>query len=116
MELLAVDHQTDEDSVVVYAKGEVDSTTADQLTAHLTAALELAATHPARLLIVDLQEVSFFGSAGLNAVLDCHEQGREAGTSVRLVANHGPVLQPIEVTELDQILDIYPTLSDALRR
>ena len=116
MELLAVDHQTDEDSVVVHAKGEVDSTTADQLTAHLTAALELAATHPARLLIVDLQEVSFFGSAGLNAVLDCHEQGREAGTSVRLVANHGPVLQPIEVTELDQILDIYPTLSDALRR
>jgi hypothetical protein len=33
-----------------------------------------------------------------------------------LVANHDNVLRPIEVTELDQILEVYPTLSDALQR
>jgi anti-sigma B factor antagonist len=116
MELLTVEHEAGTDAVVVRAKGDVDSGTVDELRLHLTAALELAATHPTRLLIVDLQPVTFFGSAGLNAVLDCHEQGRATGTSVRLVADdHGPVLQPIEVTELDRILDIYPTFTDALR-
>ncbi len=73
-------------------------------------------THPSRLVIVDLQPVNFFGSAGLNAVLDCHEAGAAAGTAVRLVADHPQVLQPIRVTELDRIFQVYPTLSDALQR
>jgi anti-sigma B factor antagonist len=115
MELLEVDHEAREDALIVSVKGDVDSSTVDQLIANLTDALDMAGAHPARLLIVDLQLVSFFGSAGLNAVLDCHEQGREGGTRVRLVANHGQVLQPIRVTELDRIFDIYPTLSDALQ-
>jgi anti-sigma B factor antagonist len=115
MEQLMVEHEAGTDAVVVRAKGDVDSSSVEDLRFHLTAALELAATHPTRLLIVDLQSVTFFGSAGLNAVLDCHEQGRATGSSVRLVADHGPVLQPIEVTELDRILDIYPTFTDALR-
>ena len=49
-------------------------------------------------------------------MLECHDHGKEAGTSVRLVADHDQVLRPIEVTELDRILDIYPTLSEALQR
>ena len=67
-----------------------------------------------RLLIVDLQGVTYFGSAGLNAVLDCHKQGLRAGTSVRLVADNGLVVRPIEVTNLDSLLELYPTLPDAL--
>ena len=114
--LLAVDHESREDAVLVRVKGEVDSSTVDELTPHLTAALQLAAKHPARLVIVDLQPVTFFGSAALNAVLDCHEGGKETGTSVRLVADNDHVLRPIQVTELDRILDVYPTLSDALQR
>ncbi len=95
-------------------QGEVDSSTVDELTPRLTDALRLAASHPSRLVVVDLQPVTFFGSAALNAVLDCHEDGREAGTSVRLVADHDQVLRPIQVTELDRVLEVYPTLSAAL--
>jgi anti-sigma B factor antagonist len=116
MEALAVQHEARERAVLVRVKGDVDSSTVDEVIAHLTAALKLAARHPARLVVVDLQSVSFFGSAALNAVLDCHEEGKTTGTSVRLVADHDHVLRPIEVTELDRILDIYPTLSDALQR
>ncbi len=116
MELLAVDHEAHEEAVVVRVKGDVDSSNVDQLTTHLTAALKLAATHPERLVIVDLQSVDFFGSAALNAMLECHDEGKEAGTSVRLVADHDQVLRPIQVTELDRILDISPTMSDALQR
>lgn len=116
MELLAVDHEARDDAVLVRVKGDVDSSTVDQLTPHLRAALQVAAKHPARLVIVDLQPVTFFGSAALNAVLDCHEGGAETGTTVRVVADHDAVLRPIQVTELDRILEVYPTLSDALQR
>jgi len=116
VELLAVEHEPHGDAVIVRVEGEVDSSTVDELIAHLTAALELAATHPARLVVVDLQSVDFFGSAALNAVLECHEEGTAAGTSVRLVADHDNVLRPIQVTELDRIFDIYPTLSGSLQR
>jgi anti-anti-sigma factor len=113
--MLAVDHEAREDAVLVRVEGEVDSSTVDELTPHLTAALQVAAKHPARLVIVDLQPVTFFGSAALNALLDCHEGGKETGTSVRLVADNDQVLRPIQVTELDRILEVYPTLSDALQ-
>ncbi len=102
--------------MVVRVKGDVDSSTVDELAAELTAALHLAAAHPSRLVVVDLESVDFFGSAALNAVLDCHEAGGQSGTSVRLVADHDHVLRPIQVTELDRVFDIYPTLAAALRR
>ena len=114
--LLVVEEEAHEDAVVVRVKGDVDSSTVDELTARLTAALQLAATHPSRTVVIDLQPVTFFGSAALNAMLECHEEGRDAGTAVRLVADHDQVLRPIQVTELDRIFNIYPTLSDALAR
>ncbi|OJZ73924.1 anti-anti-sigma factor [Mycobacterium paraffinicum] len=113
--MLAVEHEALDDAVVVRVKGGVDSSTVDEVTAHLNAALKLAEAHPARLVVVDLQAVDFFGSAALNAMLECHDGGKEAGTSVRLVADHDQVLRPIQVTELDRIFDIYPTLPEALQ-
>ncbi|OBK25819.1 anti-anti-sigma factor [Mycobacterium asiaticum] len=114
MGLLDVGQESGADAVVVWVKGDVDSSTVDRLATELNSALDVAATHPRRLLIVDLHAVNFLGSAGLNAVLDCHDAGKRAGTTVRLVADHPQVLQPIQVTELDRIFDIYATLSGAL--
>jgi anti-sigma B factor antagonist len=115
MEALVVDHEAREDAVVVRVQGDVDSITVAELSSHLAAALELAATHPARLVIVDLQPVTFFGSAGLNSVFDCREQGLAAGTSVRLVADNDFVIRPLEVTKLDRVFEIYPTVTDAIQ-
>jgi anti-anti-sigma factor len=114
MELLVVDSEIRPDSVLVHARGEVDSSTAGALRSQLDAALRQAKSQESRLLIVDLQGVTYFGSAGLNAVLDCHNQGFDAGISVRLVADNGLVVRPIEVTNLDSLLELYPTLPDAL--
>lgn len=97
------------------AKGEVDSGTVNKLVAQLDAGLQAAATHTAQLLIVDLQGLTYFGSAGLNAVLDCHRQGIEARTPVRLVADNNLVVRPIEVTNMDSVLELYPNLSAALQ-
>jgi anti-anti-sigma factor len=115
MDLLVVDYKVRPEAVVLQAKGEVDSSTAGELNSQLDAALQLTETHVSRLLIIDLQGVTYFGSAGLNAVLDCHQRAQQAGTSVRLVADNGLVVRPIEVTNLDSVLDLYPTLPDALQ-
>jgi anti-anti-sigma factor len=116
MKLLAVEHEAHDDAVIVRVKGDVDSSTVGELAAQLTNALELASAQPVRPVVIDLQAVGFFGSAALNAVLDCHEGGKAGGMSVRLVADHDQVLRPLQVTELDRVFDIYPTLSAALQR
>ena len=114
MESLVVDQEASEDAVLVRVQGDVDSITVGELSSQLSAALELAATHPARLLVIDLQPVTFFGSAGLNAIFDCRELGLAAGTSVRLVADNDYVLRPLEVTKLDDVFEVHRTLTDAL--
>jgi anti-anti-sigma factor len=114
MELLAVDSEVRPGAVLVHVKGEIDSSTAGELRSQLESALQQAGGHESRLLIVDLQGVTYFGSAGLNAVLDCHKHGLRAGISVRLVAENELVVRPIEVTNLDSLLDLYPSLPDAL--
>jgi anti-anti-sigma factor len=114
MELLVVDSELRPEAVVVRVEGEIDSSTASELRSQLESALQQAGGHESRLLIIDLEGVTYFGSAGLNAVLDCHKQGLRAGVSVRLVADNELVVRPIEVTNLDSLLDLYPSLPDAL--
>jgi anti-anti-sigma factor len=114
MELLVVGSEVRPEAVLVHATGEIDSSTAGELRSELDAALTQAAGHESRLLIIDLNGVTYFGSAGLNAVLDCHRQGLRKDTSVRLVAENDLVVRPIEVTNLDSLLDLYATLPEAL--
>jgi anti-anti-sigma factor len=101
-------------AVVVSAGGEVDSGTVYTFISHLDAALEAASNHPTRILVIELADVTYFGSAGLNAVLGCYERGRCDGVSVRLVATSAEVVRPIEVTKLDGVLRPYETVTDAL--
>jgi anti-anti-sigma factor len=112
--LLEVKQDVQDAAVVVSAGGEIDSGTVDTLVSHLDAALETAVSHPTRLLVLELGDVTYFGSAGLNAVLGCYERGLSDGVAVRLVASNAEVTLPIEVTKLDNVLRPYPTVTDAL--
>ena len=96
MELLVVDSEVRPEAVLVRATGEIDSSTAGQLRSQLQSALQQAGSQESRLLILDLRGVTYFGSAGLNAVLDCHKQGLQAGTAVRLVADWALAHLPLE--------------------
>ena len=113
--LLEVKQDIRDAAVIVSAGGEIDSGTVDALISHLDAALEAASDHPTRLLVLELGDVTYFGSAGLNAVLGCYERGLSDGVKVRLVASNAEVIMPIEVTKLDNVLKPYRTVTDALR-
>ena len=111
--LLEVNQDVRSAGGVVSARGEIDSGTVDTLISHLDTALETAGDHPARILVLELDDVTYFGSAGLNAVLGCYEKGRADGVSVRVVASNAEVIMPIEVTKLDDVLKPYQTVTDA---
>ncbi|MCT7661138.1 STAS domain-containing protein [Mycobacterium deserti] len=114
MALLEVSQDVRDSAVILSAAGEIDSSTIDHLRGQLDAAFEVASEHSARLLVVELGHVTYFGSAGLNSILDCHERGRADGVVVRLVASTAEVIRPIEVTKLDDVLRPYPTVADAV--
>ena len=101
-------------AVVVAVAGDIDTATVDALVRNLETALTVASDQSHKLLIVDLGDVTYFGSAGLNAVLGCYQLGTNSGVAVRLVANAAEVLRPLQVTQLDSVVRPYPTVSDAL--
>jgi anti-anti-sigma factor len=112
--LLEVKKDVREAGVIVSADGEIDSGTVETLVSHLDTALEEACGHPTRILVLEFGDVTYFGSAGLNAVLGCYEKGLADGVSVRIVASNAEVIMPIQVTKLDRLLKPYPTVMDAL--
>jgi anti-sigma B factor antagonist len=113
VELLEIVRDVRDVAVVVHAKGEVDTGTVEMLSAALDAAVIEGASHPARLLVVELNEVTYFGSAGLNALLNCSEKARAEAVTVCVVATNSEVIRPIEVTKLDGVLPLYATLAQA---
>lgn len=116
MQPLEVEHDVRGNAVVVRVKGDVDSLTVDALNSHLAKARGSAVCHPSRLVVIDLSEVTYFGSAALNAVLSCHEDGAAEGTSVAIVADQPYVMQPIQITGLHRVLETHPTIEQALQR
>lgn len=114
MELLTIEQDVRDVAVVVRAGGEVDSGTVESLSEALGDAVSQAGTHSARLVIIDLDGVTYFGSAGLNALLNCSEKARAEGVAVRVVATSNEVLRPIEVTKIGAVLPPYRTLTEAL--
>jgi anti-sigma B factor antagonist len=68
--------------------------------------------------VIDLTETDFLASVGMAVLLRAHRQLHEAGPpsiGVRVVAAGRTVLRPLQMTRLDDELDIYPTLDEALR-
>lgn len=109
-------HRAGRDALVLRVVGEIDELTVDQLRAAVTDALEQVATQPAEVaLVLDLTAVGFLGSAGLQALVDATRAAQQRREPLRIVVDHNrPVIRPIEITGLDDMLALYTTLDQAL--
>ncbi|WP_170211982.1 STAS domain-containing protein [Saccharothrix australiensis] len=92
-----------DDVLVVSVAGEVDMDTAPRARAALQ--------HPAAV-VLDLDEVTFFGSAGIQLLVDAHAMVED----LAVVATRRPVLRPLEVTGLTEHLALCPSVDAALDR
>lgn len=86
-------------------EGEVDMSTAPQV---LDSVLCAAVAHDRHDIVVDLRDVGFMDSAGLDALVVADRRLRELDAHL-IVSNPSRTVQlMIEVTGLDEVLDVRP--------
>jgi anti-anti-sigma factor len=100
-----------ETAVVVSVSGDVDMHTAPAFEEELGHAVEDGL---ATALVVDLTDVTFIDSTGLNALVRAFERQRLAGSQLALVSDDSRVAMILEVARLDRVLKRYPTRAEAL--
>jgi len=102
------------DAVIVTVRGDVDGLTASRLD---TAVAEAFDRLDGRVLVIDLTGVTLLGSPGLRVLLESAEEAvRHRGMlPLRIVVDEArPVIRPIEIIGLDQILALYDSVDHAL--
>ena len=97
-------------AVVVALPTEIDMTNADRVGQQLGSAL----TPGVRTVIADMTATRFCDSSGISMLVQAHKQAAANGTELRLVVASPAVLRPLTLTGLDDLLAIYPSLSQAL--
>ena len=91
-----------EGQVVAHVAGELDAAAGPLLQQSLLDALRRAG----RLLTIELSGVTFFGSAGVTALVWVSQHPEAAGKHVRVVATSRIVTGPLELTGLLERLDV----------
>lgn len=91
--------------IIVNVHGEIDMFTAPQLRKSLLSCTDNPDTH----IVVDLSEVSFLGSTGLQLLIEALQQARSSGATLSLVSASRHVIRPLTLTGLDEVFDIYPS-------
>jgi anti-anti-sigma factor len=101
---------THQDGVAVVAVGgDVDVATVAALEASITDALAAKPTA----LVIDLSDVDFLASAGLQTLVATNEAVSKT-TAFAVVANGPATSRPIQLTGLDSVFSLYSTLAEAL--
>ncbi len=98
-------------AAVITVDGEIDIATAPRLREQLHASL----TRGTEVVVVDLLGVTFIDSTALGALIGGLRACRESGISLRLVIADPRILKVFEITGLDTVFSVMPTLEDAIR-
>ncbi|MFI1726464.1 STAS domain-containing protein [Streptomyces sp. NPDC020489] len=94
---------------VLTLAGEIDFANKDVLRQGLDSA---AATGPR--IVLDLQQVTFMDSSGLNVLIAAHQNATGAGGWLRLAGMPAAVQRTVQIVGLDSVIACYDTLPDAL--
>jgi anti-sigma B factor antagonist len=94
---------------VVSVGGEIDLSTAPAFEAVIAEALE----EDPPVLVIDLSEVTFMASVGLRILAATQEK---VGKSIQIavVADNAAATRPMQLTGLDNLISLYPTVDEAL--
>jgi anti-anti-sigma factor len=97
-------------AVVIALPAEIDMANADRVGQQLGSAF----TPGVRTVIADMTATRFCDSSGINVLVRAHRQAAANGTELRLAVPSTAVLRTLTLLGLDQLLLIYPSLSQAL--
>lgn len=115
-QLLSVRRSDRDGAVVLTVDGAIDGLTAPRL----RAAIQLAFDElDGRILVIDLTGVHFLGSPGLRALSETAAEAvqHRGHQPLRVVVDDTrPVIRPIEIVGLDDVLALYHDVDGALAR
>jgi anti-anti-sigma factor len=97
-------------AVVVALPAEIDMANADRVGQQLASVL----TPGVKTVIADMTATRFCDSSGINMLVRAHQQAAANGTELRLVVASTSVLRTLTLLGLDDLLAIYPSLSQVL--
>jgi anti-sigma B factor antagonist len=95
---------------VVSVAGDLDLATAPQLRDELAHASSEGATE----LVVDLLRVPFVDSVALGVLVEASKRTQARGGVFRVVCDDRRIARIVEITGLDRVLRLHPTLREAL--
>jgi anti-anti-sigma factor len=94
----SVERQPARDRIRIVVRGELDMETGPRLREELRAAEK----EGPQTLVLDLRDVSFFDSTGLELILDAEVRAREDGRTFVVLPGDG---EPLRVLELAEVAD-----------
>ena len=103
------------DAVALFVTGRIDHATADGFKAALQPHLTACATGGDRV-VLDLAAVEYISSVGLRVLMLASKQVKAQGGALA-VAHLQPVVREIfEISRFNLVLEVFPTLRDALAK
>ncbi|WP_018654443.1 STAS domain-containing protein [Actinomadura flavalba] len=98
-----------ESCTVVLVRGELDLVSRERFEASLLDALDAG-----RPLVVDMRDVTFCDSTGLNAVIVANRRATERAVPLALISLTPRVRRVFHITAVDQYIPVHETLADAI--
>jgi anti-anti-sigma factor len=95
---------------VVHVSGEIDMTSRDAVERVLTRAVDGLP----EVVVVDLSDVTFFGSSGLQMLAEARVHAAANQVPLRLVASSRRVLRPLEITGMTMAFRVYGSVAEAV--
>lgn len=97
-------------AVVVTLPAEIDMASAGRVSRQLGAAFAPGV----KTVIADMTATRFCDSSGISVLVRAHKQAAASRTQLRLVVHSTVVLRSLRLVQMDSLLPICPTLSQAL--
>jgi anti-sigma B factor antagonist len=109
---LGVTSRLSRNAIIVRLEGELDVNAVPVLQEHLQRIWELP---PKPFLILDLGEVSFCDSMGMNELISVMQRCEARGTRLLLGGVQGVMARVLSITGLRHAFEVFARLEDALR-
>jgi anti-sigma B factor antagonist len=104
------DEAVDADTQLLRARGELDLYAAPELKRRLASAIDAGKTR----IVVDLTDASFMDSTALGVLLGALKRLRVRDGTLAVASEQPTILRILEVTGMNQVLDLHKTADDAL--
>ncbi|GAA2206143.1 hypothetical protein GCM10009850_016010 [Nonomuraea monospora] len=109
---LAVTSGLSRNAIIIRLEGELDVNALPLLREHLQRIWDLP---PKSFLILDLGEISFCDSMGMNELVDIMQRCESRGTRLLLGGVQGVMARVLSITGLRHAFEVFAVFDDALR-